>query len=167
MALLDARSFEATSSSEEQTARLGARLGALLPGQIAIALHGELGAGKTAFARGLGEGWGAEPPLRSPTFTLISKHRRQSDDTPLYHADLYRMEKPGDLDNTGLREILDDEAAVCLVEWPERAPALADVFALRISIRALSETKRQLLFAARDDVAWKTLLAFRKAAFGI
>lgn len=167
MALLDRRSFEATSSSEEQTLRIGARLGALLPKRCVIALQGEMGAGKTAFARGLGEGWGADQLLRSPSFALIQKHQRPSDHAVLYHVDLQRIESDAALAGIGLRELLDDEDAVFIIEWPERVDALLPPDALRVRIRAISETKRQLLFSAKNDDGWNVLIAFRKAAFGV
>jgi tRNA threonylcarbamoyladenosine biosynthesis protein TsaE len=168
MALLDAHSFEATSSNEEQTLRLGARLGAMLPERCIITLRGDLGAGKTAFARGIGEGWGARDALRSPTYTLIQKHTRAEGENPgvLYHIDLYRAATAGDIANIGLSELLEEDA-VFLIEWPERAEALLGDDVVRISIRAISDTKRQLLFSAKSDSAWRHLAAFRKAAFGV
>jgi len=167
MALLDRRSFEATSSSEEQTLRLGARLGALLPQRCVVALQGEMGAGKTAFARGLGEGWGAEQPLRSPSFALIQKHQRADGDGVLYHVDLQRIESSTALAGIGLRELMDDEDAVFIIEWPERAEWMLPSDALRVRIRAISETKRQFLFSAKTDEAWSLLVTFRKSAFGV
>jgi len=167
MALLDRHSFEATSNSEEQTLRLGARLGSMLPSHCVVALQGEMGAGKTAFARGLGEGWGTSQPLRSPSFTLIQKHSRPQDDAVLYHVDLQRIESASDLASIGLRDLLEEEEVIVLIEWPERAEALLPPNALHIRIRSISETKRQFMFSAKNDQAWKVLITFRKAAFGV
>ncbi len=167
MALLDPRSFEATSSSEEQTIRLGARLGAVLPERAVIALKGGLGAGKTAFARGVGEGWGAQTSLRSPTFTLIQKYTRAADAAVLYHVDLYRIEALNQLNGIGLRELIEDEPAVFLVEWPEHADTLIPPEAMQVAIRFISETKRQILFSTKSEETWKNMIAFRKVAFGI
>ena len=167
MALLDRRSFEATSSSEEQTLRIGARLGALLPARCVIALQGEMGAGKTAFARGLGEGWGVDQSLRSPSFALIQKHHRASDRAVLYHVDLQRIESNAALAGIGLRELLEDDDAVFIIEWPERIEAMLPPDALRVRIRAISETKRQFLFSAKNEDAWQVLITFRKTAFGV
>ena len=147
--------------------RLGARLGSTLPARAVIALKGGFGAGKTAFARGVGEGWGASAPLRSPTFTLIQKHTRAADAAVLYHIDLYRIESAGQLNGIGLRELIEDETAVFLIEWPEHADALIPHDAMLVNIRTISETKRQLLFSTKSEETWKFMVAFRKAAFGI
>lgn len=167
MAHLEPLSFECTSHSEEQTQRLGARLGALLPGHAVIALQGPLGAGKTCFARGIGEGWGAQQVLRSPTFTIVQKHRRTSDGAALYHIDLYRINSEEELLNLGLAEILDDESSVSIIEWPERATHLIGAEAIRVRFVPISDTKRQLTFSTQDTHTWQVLLAFRKGAFGV
>ncbi|MCS6848580.1 MAG: tRNA (adenosine(37)-N6)-threonylcarbamoyltransferase complex ATPase subunit type 1 TsaE [Anaerolineae bacterium] len=167
MAILEPLSIECTSHSEAQTQRLGARLGALLPRHAVIALHGPLGAGKTSFARGVGAGWGAEQPLRSPTFTLVQEHHRRRDDATLYHIDLYRVEDERDLASLGLEEILDDENGVCLIEWPERAPGLIPPEAIHVKLAMVSDTRRQLTFSTQDAQTWQVLLAFRKSAFGV
>jgi tRNA threonylcarbamoyladenosine biosynthesis protein TsaE len=167
MPVLEPFSIECTSHSEEQTHRLGMRLGALLPRHAVVTLQGPLGAGKTSFARGIGAGWGANQPLRSPTFTLVQEHRRQKDDATLYHVDLYRVESEDDLTSLGLREILEDEHSACVIEWPERAAGLIPQDAIRIRIEPVSDTRRQLTLCTQDAQTWQTLLAFRKSAFGV
>ncbi len=167
MALLEPLSFECASHSDDQTQRLGMRLGALLPKHAVLALHGPLGAGKTSFARGVGMGWGADQPLRSPTFTLVQQHHRAKDDATLYHIDLYRTESESDLTSLGLDEILDDENSVALIEWPERAPSLIPQNAIHVKLALTSDTKRQLSFSTQDTSVWQVLLAFRKSAFGV
>lgn len=104
MAILDPHSFECLSHSDEQTERLGARLGAMSPPGTVVALIGQLGAGKTQFARGFGAGWGAEQILRSPTFTLVQEHHRPDDQQTLYHIDLYRTSTPREVSSLGLDE---------------------------------------------------------------
>ncbi|MCS6774038.1 MAG: tRNA (adenosine(37)-N6)-threonylcarbamoyltransferase complex ATPase subunit type 1 TsaE [Anaerolineae bacterium] len=167
MAQLEPLSFECTSHSEEQTQRLGARLGALLTGHAVIALQGPLGAGKTCFARGVGQGWGAQQVLRSPTFTIVQQHRREVDDAVLYHIDLYRINSEEELLTIGLAELLDDERSVSIVEWPERASHLIGSEAIRVRFIPISETKRQLTFSTQDTRTWQILLALRKGAFGV
>lgn len=167
MALLEPLSLECSSHSDEQTQRLGMRLGALLPPRSVVALHGPLGAGKTSFARGIGEGWGAEQPVRSPTFTLVQTHHRAQDDATLYHIDLYRAEGAGDVDSIGLNEILDDERGIVVIEWPERAPEAIPPHAIHVKFALVSDTKRQLTLSTQDTHTWQVLLAFRKSAFGV
>ena len=167
MALLEPLSFECTSHSDDQTQRLGARLGAVLPAHAVIALHGPMGAGKTNFARGIGAGWGADQGLRSPTFTLVQQHHREADDAALYHIDLYRAESESDLAGLGLSEILDDDKSVAIIEWPEHAGELLPKDTLHIKISVTSDTKRQFTFSTQDNAAWQVLLMFRKSAFGV
>lgn len=167
MAILDARSFECISHSDEQTERLGARLAALAPAGTVIALIGTLGAGKTHFARGFGTGWGAQQGLRSPTFTLVQEHRRAADDQRLYHVDLYRAERPADVESLGLEEIIDDPDAVTLIEWAERAVALIPETAVRVKFDVISASKRRLTFSSASEQTWRLLLEFRKRTFGV
>jgi tRNA threonylcarbamoyladenosine biosynthesis protein TsaE len=105
------------SSSEEETRSLAARLArSLRPGSILL-LSGDLGAGKTAFVRGLAEGLGLDASaVTSPTFTLVHEHRGGR--LPLIHVDLYRLDT-ADLAEIGMDEDL-AAAGVVAVEWPER-----------------------------------------------
>ena len=106
-----------TTHSEGETANVAARLaGQLTPGSVLL-LSGDLGAGKTAFVRGLAQGLGVSPDeVSSPTFTLVHEYRGGR--LPLQHVDLYRLERV-DLDTLGLDEAL-AEAGVVAIEWPER-----------------------------------------------
>ncbi|MCL4507342.1 MAG: tRNA (adenosine(37)-N6)-threonylcarbamoyltransferase complex ATPase subunit type 1 TsaE [Chloroflexi bacterium] len=167
MPVLDPYSFECLSHSEEQTQRLGARLGVLLPAHAIVALIGTLGAGKTQFARGIGAGWGAQQPLRSPSFTLVQEHRRDRDQRVLYHIDLFRIENRDGLQSFGLQEILEDENSVSIIEWADRAPDLLADEALLVKFELTSESKRHMTYSTRSASTWQILLAFRKSAFGV
>jgi tRNA threonylcarbamoyladenosine biosynthesis protein TsaE len=103
--------------SEDETASAGERLArSLSPGDV-ILLYGELGAGKTAFVRGLARGLGGQPDeVSSPTFTLIQEYA--SPRGTLYHVDLYRLE-PGEVDDLGLEELVGGDGIVA-IEWAER-----------------------------------------------
>lgn len=106
-------------SSEAEMASIAGRLAAVLrPGDV-IALSGDLGAGKTSFARGLirGLGWTGEVP--SPTYTLVQSYEPPDVRIPVWHVDLYRLEDPDEADALGLFET---EAAL-IIEWPERLGA--------------------------------------------
>jgi tRNA threonylcarbamoyladenosine biosynthesis protein TsaE len=166
MPILDPNVVEFVSGSPAQTARLGERLGRLLRGGEVICLAGNLGAGKTCFAQGIGRGWGAADNLTSPTFTLIHELRRASDKVRLYHVDLYRIEKEAEAWLLGLSDLMDATASV-LIEWPERAPSLLPPDRLWIDLEFLDDTRRRLSFTATDDVHLELLSAFKKSAFGI
>lgn len=106
------------SHSEHDTIEAGRRLGASLrPGDIVL-LYGDLGAGKTAFVRGLAGGLGLDPDeVTSPTFTIVQEYRG----TPtLHHVDLYRL-APEEVPDLGLEDLAGDEA-VLAIEWAERLP---------------------------------------------
>ena len=91
MAILDRWTIDFVSSSVEQTTRLGVRLGELLQIHDLVCLSGDLGAGKTALARGIGRGWGSGLRVTSPTFTLVNEYPRLADGRVLYHIDCYRL----------------------------------------------------------------------------
>lgn len=104
------------TDSEAQTSEAGERFAARLrPGDV-VFLHGDLGAGKTAFVRGLARGLGASPEeVSSPTFTIIQEYRGR---TTLQHVDLYRL-KPVEAADLGLDELASPDAIVA-IEWAER-----------------------------------------------
>ena len=106
------------SGSAAETEAIAAHLGAALPPDSVLALHGDLGAGKTTFVRGLARAWGIDEPVTSPTFNLytIYKGERQ-----LVHLDAYRLESGADLDALMIEDFL--QSPWCFaVEWPERIP---------------------------------------------
>jgi tRNA threonylcarbamoyladenosine biosynthesis protein TsaE len=109
--------LDSTSASEEQTIAAGERLGrSLQPGQVVL-LYGDLGAGKTAFVRGLATGLGASPDdVSSPTFTIVQEYSGSA--STLYHVDLYRLE-PAEIDDLGLEDLVAGDGIVA-IEWAER-----------------------------------------------
>lgn len=106
------------TKSSDETVQLGERLGRMLrPGDF-IALVGELGAGKTQFAKGIARGLEVDPgtPVTSPTYTILNIYPGR---LPLYHFDLYRLEGAHDVDALGFEEYFSGDGA-CVVEWAER-----------------------------------------------
>lgn len=103
---------------EEATRALGARLAGALEGGLVIYLRGDLGAGKTSFARALLTALGVGERVKSPTYSLVESYRSQ-DGRPAWHLDLYRIAGAGELEWLGL-DALADPTAVVLVEWPCR-----------------------------------------------
>jgi tRNA threonylcarbamoyladenosine biosynthesis protein TsaE len=107
------------TNSEEETAAAGRDFARGLAAGAIVLLAGELGAGKTAFVRGIAQGLGIAPDeVSSPTFTLIQEYRGGR--LPLYHVDLYRL-KTIEVDDLGLDE-LTLEGGVTAIEWPDRLP---------------------------------------------
>jgi tRNA threonylcarbamoyladenosine biosynthesis protein TsaE len=127
------RTSTSSSSSPEQTAAIARRLArTLAPGSV-LALVGPLGAGKTAFVKGLAAGLGVPPrEAVSPTFTLIHEH---AGPTPLFHADLYRLGGPEEAAELGLEDYA-ERGGVLAVEWAERAAGLLprDTITVRFAI---------------------------------
>jgi len=113
------------SLSEAETKKFGENFGARLRGGEILALTGNLGSGKTTFAKGLAKSFGVKSRVTSPTFVLLMSHKaRGQSPAKLHHLDLYRLEKTGQLKELGLSEVLSDPRAVTVVEWPEKAKAL-------------------------------------------
>jgi len=105
------------SRSEEETRAAGESLASSLRSGDTVLLSGDLGMGKTVFARGVAAGLGVDPgQVRSPSFTLVNRYPGR---VPVYHVDLYRVEKLEDMDELGLEEILGGDG-VAVVEWAER-----------------------------------------------
>ena len=105
------------TATEEETSAAGAQLARTLQAGDVVLLHGELGAGKTAFVRGMARGLGADPnEVSSPTFTLVQEYVGPG--ATLYHVDLYRLE-PVEVDDLGLEELVSGDGIVA-IEWAER-----------------------------------------------
>jgi tRNA threonylcarbamoyladenosine biosynthesis protein TsaE len=154
------------SHSAEQTRRLGVRLGTLLePGDV-IALAGDLGAGKTAFAIGIGVGWGATIPLTSPTFNLVHEHEREADKQILFHLDCYRLHTAASADAIGIEAILSGRGPV-IVEWPEHVEAALPRERLWIELRIIEPTRRNFVFEATGKRYETLLQQFRDTSFGV
>jgi tRNA threonylcarbamoyladenosine biosynthesis protein TsaE len=103
--------------SEDETRALGQTLARSLAAGDVVLLTGDLGMGKTVFARGIAQGLGVpEDDVRSPSFTLVNRYQGR---LTLYHVDLYRIDRPDDLDELGLDEFLGVDG-IAVVEWAER-----------------------------------------------
>ena len=118
------------TKSPEQTELLGKKLAELLrPGDV-IAYYGDLGAGKTAFTRGLAAGLGIREAVTSPTYTIVNEYL--SGRMPLFHFDMYRLSSSEELFDIGWEDYL-ARGGVCAVEWSENvADALTDAISITI-----------------------------------
>jgi tRNA threonylcarbamoyladenosine biosynthesis protein TsaE len=127
--------------SEEATEALGRRIGARLRAGDCVALVGPLGAGKTALARGIAQGAGASGYMASPSFVLI---REYAGPVRVFHADLYRLERRGEIDTLGLDDLVGGDGIV-LIEWADHAPWLLPDDHVRIEC-ALGATPTERVF---------------------
>ena len=126
--------------SPEETERLGAALAGRLDAGTVLAYRGGLGAGKTAFTRGLARGLGYTEPVTSPTYTIVNEYLGGR--LPLFHFDMYRLHSGDDLWDIGWEDYL-DRGGVCAVEWSENVTdALED--AVTVTIRKLDDTTREI-----------------------
>ena len=148
------------SDNPARTQLAGVALGRLLrPGDL-ICLGGALGAGKTCLAAAIGRGWGAQPPLTSPTFTLVHEHGRNSDDDVLFHIDCYRLRDALDAMQAGLEDALSGQGPA-LIEWPERLGEALPQERLWVSLEILGPAKRCIHLKARGERHEYLLQAFQ------
>ena len=130
-----------TSHGEADTFSFGRTLAAGLRAGDIVLLRGDLGAGKTVLARGIAVGLGVPAEeVRSPTFTLVNPYQGR---LPVYHLDLYRIERAADLDELGLEEIFGGDG-VAIVEWGERLGAWRPPNCMEVSIADLGGSERAL-----------------------
>ena len=125
------------SKSEAETEAAGAAFGAALPDGAVVALYGDLGAGKTAFVRGMARGMGIDARVSSPTFTIVNEYLGARE---LYHFDMYRLGSSDELFDIGWEDYL-SRGGVCAVEWSERVTDAfeGDEICVRIEKRGESE----------------------------
>lgn len=141
--------MEFITNSPAETENLGAALGKRLPAGTVLAYRGDLGAGKTAFTRGLSRGLGCAELVTSPTYTIVNEYLGGR--LPLFHFDMYRLRSSEDLWDIGWEDYL-ERGGVCAVEWSENvADALED--AVTITIEKLGETSRRITLEGGDFLA--------------
>ena len=137
------------SDSPEQTEQIGAALGKLLTPGTVIAYEGDLGAGKTAFTRGLAKGLGAKDMVTSPTYTIVNEYL--SGRLPLFHFDMYRLTSADDLWDIGWEDYL-ERGGVCAVEWSENVTdALENPIFIRLE--KVDENTRRITIEGGIDLA--------------
>ena len=132
--------MEFITHSPEETEKIGEALAkSLQPGTI-LAYRGDLGAGKTAFTRGLARGLGCKETVTSPTYTIVNEYLGGR--LPLFHFDMYRLASSDDLWDIGWEDYLDREG-VCAVEWSENVQDAMEN-AVTVTIEKLGETTRRI-----------------------
>ncbi len=160
MSVRSAIEHRVASPDAAATHALGVALaGVARPGDL-VCLWGELGAGKTVFAKGFGVGLGATTTVASPSFILMAEHVGR---LPLFHLDLYRLGGPSDVLAGGL---LDDRqaAGVTLVEWPDRLGTILPRERVDVVIEASGEVARSIVVRAEDPDLSRYVEAARRTA---
>lgn len=128
------------TKNESETMQAGEQLGkTLTPGSV-VAFYGGLGAGKTAFTRGLAVGLGVTMDVSSPTFTIVNEYPGE---IPLFHFDMYRLENEDELFDIGWDDYL-ERGGVCAVEWGEKVPGALPHETIIIKIEILDESRRRI-----------------------
>ena len=141
--------MEFITTSPAETEAVGEALGkAVRPGTV-IAYQGDLGAGKTAFTRGLARGLGAKESVTSPTYTIVNEYLTGR--LPLFHFDMYRLASSEDLFDIGWEDYL-DRGGVCAVEWSENVADAMDG-AVIVRIEKLGEEKRCITVEGGKGIA--------------
>ena len=133
---------EYVTNSPEETEALGRRLGEKLSPGAVVAFTGDLGAGKTAFTRGLARGLGISERVTSPTFTIVNEY--EGGRLPLFHFDLYRLGSADELFDIGWEDYL-ARGGVCAVEWSENAAGALEEDAVRVDIRRGEGDSRRVI----------------------
>jgi tRNA threonylcarbamoyladenosine biosynthesis protein TsaE len=137
---------EFMTHSPEETFELARNIGKRLEGGEIFLLRGELGAGKTVFAKGLAAGLVIDPSdVTSPTFTLINEHQGR---LRFCHIDLYRLDSSAD-HHLGLEEIFEDEKAVTVIEWAERLTVVV-ARAIEVEMLYVSNSERRIVINESD-----------------
>ena len=141
--------MEFQTNSPEETEAVGAALGKILKPGTVLAYRGDLGAGKTAFTRGLARGLGCGEIVTSPTYTIVNEYL--SGRIPLFHFDMYRLASSDDLWDIGWEDYL-ERGGVCAVEWSENvADAMED--AILVTIEKTGEDSRRITIEGGEKIA--------------
>ena len=137
------------TNSPAETEKIGAALSKILAPGAVIAYRGDLGAGKTAFTRGLARGLGVNDPVTSPTYTIVNEYLGGR--MPLFHFDMYRLHSADDLWDIGWEDYL-ERGGICAVEWSENvADAMED--AITVTIEKLGEDTRRITIEGGEPLA--------------
>ena len=138
-----------TTNSPAETEAIGAALAKVLQPGTVIAYTGDLGAGKTAFTRGLARGLGITEPVTSPTYTIVNEYLTGK--MPLFHFDMYRLRSSDDLFDIGWEDYL-ERGGICAVEWSENvADAMED--ALWVRVEKTGENTRRITVSGGENYA--------------
>ena len=144
-----------TTAGPEETRRVGEVFAGLLGAGDIVLLEGEMGAGKTVFASGVGAGLGVTSPVTSPTFVLVRSQRGRS--LAMHHADLWRLDSDAEIADLAIAEAAEEDG-VALVEWGEKAEKLVGEEYIKVVISIADQLHRTIRFEAQGP-SWTTRTA--------
>lgn len=134
-----------TTHSPEETEQIAEDLAKKILPKSIVCLYGDLGAGKTTFARGFARGLGVEGNVNSPTFTLIRQYGIENGEIQtLYHIDLYRLENNRSIKEIGIDDVFSDPNVIVLIEWAERLGDLLPTKRIDITLTYLTDESREI-----------------------
>lgn len=136
-----------TTRNEQETLALAEKLGKTLRGGEVVCLSGRLGAGKTAFTKGIAASFGIKTTVTSPTFTIMKEYDGR---LKLRHFDMYRIEDASELEELGFEEVLFEEDGVCVIEWNKLR---FDRPTIDVTIEYTDENERKITIVGGDDEA--------------
>ena len=125
---------------EDETSRAGENFVKCLGAGSVVALYGDLGAGKTAFVRGMARGLGISERVSSPTFTIVNEYLGK---TPLFHFDMYRLSSPEELFEIGWEDYL-ERGGICAVEWSENVSGAFPSGTIKVKLDKIDESVRRI-----------------------
>ena len=143
--------YQFETESQQQTERLGERFAAALRAGDVVAMRGGLGAGKTAFTRGIAHALGYAGTVSSPTFAIVNEYRGGRLD--LAHFDVYRIEGESDLFGTGFYDYLDG-SMLLVIEWSENIPFALEESAITVEISVLSGDRRRITMESERELVF-------------
>ena len=152
---------ESILGDEAATLACGARFAKIIQAGLIIYLHGDLGAGKTTFVRGVLRGLGHAGKVKSPTYTLVEPYQitlNKVFNYTLYHFDLYRFIDENEWEAAGFREYFNPQS-ICMIEWPEKAEHVLATPDIHVQL-SLFNTGRQIQFSAGSELGIECLKHF-------
>ena len=140
------------SDSAQTTMQIAKKYASGIKSPMVISLVGDLGAGKTTFAKGFSEGFGVNDTITSPTFTILNEYMGK--DMPLYHFDMYRLSSKDEAIEAGFEEYFDLSKlrGVVLVEWASNVDGLLPTLHIEVSIKKIDDSKREILISPKGWV---------------
>lgn len=140
------------SDSEETTRLIAKKYAGGVKSPCVISLVGDLGAGKTTFAKGFAEGFGVKDIITSPTFTIMNEYNGEK--MPLYHFDMYRLNNAEEAINAGFEEYFDLKVlkGVVLVEWASNVEGLLPALHVEVKLNKIDDNKREIVITVKGWV---------------